>query len=307
MKLHLTIFTLFLTLLLFQTGCTKHEKPTDSADGATSETVTDSATETQSTESGTGAENVLEAQFITENGLVADVSTPENASSLEETMEKDFAESLKKADELMKTDADAACRYLQSLTVDYPNRYEPYHLLALHYEQAQDHEAAIALYEEAQRKRPENDVFYEDFGIYLYQTGDFERALSMFQTANSYRPADQKRWRNSALAAAQLGRWEDVFSFFQKEQGANAAKSYTLVAQTQYEQAIQQQSNGQKDAVREKLQLSLETVQKSLALDPTFTPALELRTALEKALKEAPSELEPSSEQEFLTETEIPD
>lgn len=283
MKLHLTIFTLFLTLLFLQTGCTKNETPTET----TRETPTETVAEPQPSTS----ENVLEAQFITENGLVADVSTPENAPSLEETMEKDFAESLKKVDELMKTDAEAACRYLQSLTVDYPNRYEPYHLLALYYEQAQDHEAALALYEEAQRKNPENDVFYEDFGIYLYQTGDFERALSMFQTANSYRPENQKRWHNSALASAQLERWEEAFTLFQKENGANAAKSYTLVAQTQYEHAIQTLTNGQKGTAKDKLQLALETVQKSLSLDPTFVPAIELRSALKQLLQKTESEM----------------
>ncbi len=282
MKLHLTIFTLFLTLLFLQAGCTKNETPIET----TQETPTETLAEPQPSTS----ENVLEAQFVTENGLVSDVSTPENAPSLEETMEKDLAESLKKVDELMKTDAEAACRYLQSLTVDYPNRYEPYHLLALYYEQAQDHEAALALYEEAQRKNPENDVFYEDFGIYLYQTGDFERALSMFQTANSYRPDNQKRWHNSALASAQLERWEEAFTLFQKENGANAAKSYTLVAQTQYEHAIQPLANNQKDAAKDKLQLALETVQKSLSLDPTFAPAIELRSALKQLLQKTENE-----------------
>lgn len=202
--------------------------------------------------------------------------------SLDEVIEKDLEKALKEAMELEKTDPKAASQAYQALTTDYPNRYEPYHRLALYFEHIGDHEAAIALYEEAQRMNPQDAVFFNDFGWYLYSTREFDQAAAMLQKANSLAPNMPKYQTNLALATAQLGRWEDAFALLQKVSGAKSAESYCTIAAIQFEQVVRAAEEKQNEEAEKKLALARETLKKALALDPNLPAALELKKVLDE-------------------------
>lgn len=202
--------------------------------------------------------------------------------SLEETIEKDFASGLAKAQALEKTDPDAASRAYQALTADYPNRYEPYHRLALLFEMAHDHDAASALYEEALRMSPADSVFFNDFGWYLYSVREFDRSAAMLRRACQLDPKTPKYQTNLALATAQLGRWEEAFALLQKVPGAKSSESYCTLSAIQLEQGVLALQADRKEEAQQKIELAKETFRKSQALEPDLPAALELQKVFEK-------------------------
>jgi len=208
------------------------------------------------------------------------ISAAEPDDSFQQLVEKDFSEAMVKAQALEATDPEEASRAYQVLTEDYPNRFEPYHRLALLFEKAGDDEAAIALYEEAMRKNPTDAAFFNDFGWYSYTQKELVNAEVLLRKANLLAPNTPKYMTNLAVVVAEQGRWDDAFALFMKVPGFNAAKSYLAIAGIQFQQATVAPNP---EEAAKKTQLAEETLKKCLALDPENAAAREL----EKTLKEA--------------------
>lgn len=187
-----------------------------------------------------------------------------------------------KARALEETDPEAANRAYQVLTEDYPNRFEPYHRLALLFEKAGDDEAAIALYEEAMRKNPTDAGFFNDFGWYSYTQKELVNAEVLLRKANLLAPNTPKYMVNLAVVVAEQGRWDDAFALFMKVPDYNAAKSYLSIAGIQFNQAA---SAKNPEEAEKKFQLAEETLKKCLALSPDDPAALELQKMLDEQKK----------------------
>ena len=187
-----------------------------------------------------------------------------------------------KAQALEETDPKAANRAYQVLTEDYPNRFEPYHRLALLFEKAGDDEAAVALYEEAMRKNPTDAAFFNDFGWYSYMQKELVNAEVLLRKANLLAPNTPKYMVNLAVVVAEQGRWDDAFALFMKVPDYNAAKSYLSIAGIQVSQAA---SAKNPEEAEKKFQLAEETLKKCLALAPDDPAALELQKLLNEQKK----------------------
>lgn len=190
-----------------------------------------------------------------------------------------------KARALEETDPEAANRAYQVLTEDYPNRFEPYHRLALLFEKEGDDEAAIALYEEAMRKNPTDAAFFNDFGWYSYTKNELVNAEVLLRKANLLAPNTPKYMVNLAVAVAEQGRWDDAFALFMKVPDYNAAKSYLSIAGIQFKQAVDAKLAKNPEEAERKFQLAEETLKKSLALAPEDPAALELQKMLNERKK----------------------
>ena len=187
-----------------------------------------------------------------------------------------------KARALEETDPEAASRAYQVLTEDYPNRFEPYHRMALLFERSGDDEAAIALYEEAMRKNPTDAAFFNDFGWYSYTQNELVNAEVLLRKANLLAPNTPKYMVNLAVVVAEQGRWDDAFALFMKVPDYNAAKSYLSIAGIQFHQAMETENP---EEAERKFQLAEETLKKSLALAPEDPAALELQKMLDERKK----------------------
>lgn len=190
-----------------------------------------------------------------------------------------------KARALEETDPEAANRAYQVLTEDYPNRFEPYHRLALLFEKSGDDEAAIALYEEAMRKNPTEAAFFNDFGWYSFTQNELLNAEVLLRKANHLAPNTPKYMVNLAVVVAEQGRWDDAFALFMKVPGYNAAKSYLSIAGIQFKQAVDAKLETRPEEAEKKFQLAEETLKKCLALAPEDPAALELQKMLDERKK----------------------
>ncbi|MGN1273338.1 MAG: tetratricopeptide repeat protein, partial [Thermoguttaceae bacterium] len=155
----------------------------------------------------------VENQVTQENASVPvePPSVSNSEDSFQKLIEKDFSEAMAKAKALEATNPEEASRAYQVLTEDYPNRFEPYHRLALLFENEGDDEAAIALYEEAMRKNPTDAAFFNDFGWYSYTQNELVNAEVLLRKANLLAPNTPKYMVNLAVVVAELGRWDDAF------------------------------------------------------------------------------------------------
>ncbi len=307
----LGIFWVFLGVLAV-TGCSKK---TSNPESSVSVTAESSNSEGNSDEISSG-DTVSEKRLPEENEASAEfqiisAASDEKARSgamdvfssqmddavLDEAIQKDFEAGMKNALELEKTDLEGASRAYQALTADYPNRFEPYHRLALLFEAAKDHEAAIALYEEALRMNPASAVFFNDFGWYLYSISEFERAAVMIQKALTLEAGNPKYLTNMALVSAELGRWEEAFAFFQKVPGAKSAESYSSIAAVQLKQAMNALEKEDIEAGKSKMEMAKENLKKVRSLDPELPAAAELEIWL-KELDEALKKFEATDDSE---------
>lgn len=244
--------TLCVLLLVF--GCTKSEPP---------------------------VQPPVENQVTQENASVPvePPSVSNSEDSFQKLIEKDFSEAMAKAKALEATNPEEASRAYQVLTEDYPNRFEPYHRLALLFENEGDDEAAIALYEEAMRKNPTDAAFFNDFGWYSYTQNELVNAEVLLRKANLLAPNTPKYMVNLAVVVAELGRWDDAFALFMKVPDYNAAKAYLSIAGIQFNQAATAKTS---EEAKKKFQLAEESLKKSLALAPENPDALALQKLLEE-------------------------
>ena len=256
-------------------GCTKTEP--------TAQTPEETQTSSESAQTPSGPAQVSDPAEVSAPASSAPASpAADSEASFQNLIEKDFAEAMAKARALEETDPEAANRAYQVLTEDYPNRFEPYHRLALLFEKAGDDEAAIALYEEAMRKNPTDAAFFNDFGWYSYTQNELMNAEVLLRKANLLAPNTPKYMVNLAVVVAEQGRWDDAFALFMKVPDYNAAKSYLSIAGIQSRQAAAAKSP---EEAEKKFQLAEETLKKSLALAPEDPAALELQKMLDERKK----------------------
>ncbi len=288
---------IFCTLFTLSAGCKPAEKPTDGESAAPSGTETTGETSAKTTED---EEPLMEIQVPTPaaDGAAGTNASGSNATDLdaseplEEAIERDFTHAMARALEQEKTDPGAASRAYQVLTSDYPNRFEPYHRLALLAEAKNDDELAIAMYEEAERKNPKDAGFFNDFGWYLYTRHEFSEAAVKLRQADSLAPNTPKYQTNLAMTLAQTGNYDGAFLQLQKVQGAKAASSYTTIGAIQFEQGVRFLEDGQEEEAQRKFVQSRETIQKALALDPELKSAKEIENFLNQIQTPPPSATE---------------
>lgn len=215
-----------------------------------------------------------------DDGISEDSGVSGKEMPLEEAIARDFSNAMSEAKALEEKDPEGASRAYQVLTADYPNRYEPYHRMALLAEMAKDYELAVALYEEAARKNPPDAAFYNDFGWYLYTVGEYAEAISKLRQANALAPdapETPKYQMNLALALTGLGNYDEAFELMQKIPGAKAAASYCTLGAIQLKQALEAVQAKDTKKAEEKLKIAEENIQKALALDPELPEALDAK------------------------------
>lgn len=289
---------LILGVLTTATGCSKGKGESENTSISVSAESAGNESGGIKTDSGEDGASV-ELQIISDSGIdvKSDLAQSEDASSqgdeisLEEAIRRDFEEGMKDALELEKTDPESASRAYQALTADYPNRFEPYHRLALLFEAAQDQEAAIALYEEALRMNPASAVFFNDFGWYLYSVHELERAATMLQKALTIDAENPKYLTNLALVTAEQGRWEEAFALFQRVPGAKSVDSYSSIAAIQLKQALSALEKEDVAAGKSKIEMAKENLKKVKSLTSESSKADELLNWAED-LEEAARTLE---------------
>ncbi|MDO4569176.1 MAG: tetratricopeptide repeat protein [Planctomycetia bacterium] len=209
-------------------------------------------------------------------GAWGGIETPEGnpaaegvEESAEESAEASFQKGLERAQKMENSgNMEDASRAYQLLTTDFPNRWEPYHRLALLYERAQDTDAASALYDLALQRRPTEGSFFNDYGWYQLCVGNLENARNLLLNAVKMDDKNPKFKNNLAFCLAQMERYEEAFLMFRDAAG-NSTDAYLNLAQVQYLQNKHQQAR--------------ESVQKALTLSPNNEKAQELLSELEKS------------------------
>lgn len=277
-------------VLLTTMGCSDGKEDSENTSVGVSVESSEKGNDLLKTDSEEKTSATAEFQIISgiepgeKNELAKSGAQSENGDeiSLEEAIRRDFEEGMKNALDMEKTDSEGASRAYQALTADYPNRFEPYHRLALLFEAAQDQEAAIALYEEALRMNPASAVFFNDFGWYLYSVHEYERAAAMLQKALSLDAGNPKYITNLALTTAELGRWEEAFALFQKAPGAKSFDSYSAIAAIQLKQASNALEKEDISAGKLKLEMAKENLRKIKSLTSESSTVDELQVWAEE-------------------------
>lgn len=130
-------------------------------------------------------------------------------------------------------DTDGASLAYQMMTQDFPNRYEPYHRLAMIYERNSDEDAATALYEEALRLRPKDASFYNDYGWYLVTLRQYPEAHVLLYQAVRMAEGEKKYQNNLACCLTYEKRYEEAFLMFQKASDGDSSQAYMNLARNQ--------------------------------------------------------------------------
>ena len=132
-----------------------------------------------------------------------------------------------------KGDIEGASRAFQLMTQDFPDRYEPYHRLALIVEREGDEDTATALYEEALRRRPKDAAFFNDYGWYLLTLQKYSEAHTLLYQAVNLDGQEKKYQNNLACCLAFERRYDEAFMMYKKSANGNSAEAHLNLARNQ--------------------------------------------------------------------------
>jgi len=115
----------------------------------------------------------------------------------------------------------------EQLIVQYPERYESYHRLAVVADQQRRHREAEALYAEALRLEPMSGSLLGDLGYCYFLQGKLTKAESALAKAVAIEPAEIRHRNNLGLVYGHQGKNEEALENFRRG-GSEADAQYNL-------------------------------------------------------------------------------
>lgn len=115
----------------------------------------------------------------------------------------------------------------EKLIVEYPERIDSYHRLAVVADRQRRHREAEALYTEALRLQPMNGAVLGDLGYCYFLQGKLTKAESALAKAVAIEPADSRHGNNLGLVYGHQGKTELALKNFRRA-GSEADAQYNL-------------------------------------------------------------------------------
>jgi len=180
----------------------------------------------------------------------------------------DFDEEIIRARGLEKSGKyeEARATY-QRLIVEFPDRYEGYHRLAVVADRQKRYREAQGLYEEAIRLKRDNPDLFNDLGYCFFLQGQLDKAERSLLKAVAMAPSKPRYRNNLGMVYGHQRRYEEAMDQFRRA-GSEADAQYNLA----FIKASQNDFDGAKDCFH-----------RALAADPTFEPARRALDSFRKA------------------------
>lgn len=193
-------------------------------------------------------------------------ATPNKKLSKKEAeQEAEFASNLAQGRSLERLGKlDEARKIYEKLIVQFPDRYEPYHRLAVVSDRQMRYFEAEALYAQAICLNPTNPDLFNDLGYCYLLQGKPEKAERALLKAIGMAPATQRYRNNLGLAYGLQGRYGEALEQFRRA-GGEADAWYNL-AYVQW--------------MRNDLDLSQQSLENAVAVNPAHTAARECLSRL---------------------------
>lgn len=190
-----------------------------------------------------------------------------------------FAEEMSRARGLEKSGKyEDARKVYQRLIVDFPDRYEGYHRLAVVADRQKRFREAQSLYEEAIRLERGNPELFNDLGYCFFLQGQLDKAERSLLKAVTMAPSNRKFRNNLGMVYGHQGRYEEAMEHFRRA-GSEADAHYNL--------AFVKAAKNDFDGARE-------CFHRALAADPTFEPARRALASFRKAEEDPMSQFDNS-------------
>ncbi|MGQ9503726.1 MAG: tetratricopeptide repeat protein [Thermogutta sp.] len=187
-------------------------------------------------------------------------TTDKKVSKKEAEQEAAFVRSLTQGRSLERLGKlDEARKIYEKLIVQFPDRYEPYHRLAVVSDRQMRYLEAEALYAQAIRLNPTDPDLFNDLGYCYLLQGKSEKAERALLKAIGMAPASQRYRNNLGLAYGLQGRYQEALEQFRRA-GGEADAWYNL-AYVQW--------------MRNDLDLSQQSLENAIAVNPGHTAARE--------------------------------
>lgn len=139
-----------------------------------------------------------------------------------------FADDMTKARNYEISDKlDKAREVYEQLIVDYPERYEPYHRLAVVADRQKRYREAQSLYTEALRIKPGDPQLLNDLGYCFFLQGQLNKAERAILKAVSMDPSNPRYRNNLGLVYGHRGEHERALDEFRRA-GSEADSQYSL-------------------------------------------------------------------------------
>ncbi len=122
---------------------------------------------------------------------------------------------------------DQARSVYEALIVNFPERYEPYHRLAVVADRQRRHREAEALYAESIRLSPMKGELFGDLGYCYFLQGQMTKAESALVKAVAMEPAESRHRNNLGLVYGNQGKIEEALASFRRA-GSEADAQYNL-------------------------------------------------------------------------------
>jgi len=104
----------------------------------------------------------------------------------------------------------------ERLIAEYPQRYQPYHRLAVVADHQQQHREAEKLYFRAIRLNRHDAEVFNDLGYCLYSQGKLAEAERILKQAVTMNPRSARFRNNLGLVLGRLGRYDEAFAQFRR-------------------------------------------------------------------------------------------
>lgn len=154
---------------------------------------------------------------------------------------------------------DEARKIYERLIVEFPDRYEPYHRLAVVCDRQMRYLEAESLYAQAIRLNPTNPDLFNDLGYCYLLQGKPDKAERALLKAIGMVPASQRYRNNLGLAYGLQGRYQEALEQFRRASGE--ADAWYNLAYVQW--------------MRNDFDLSQRSLENAIAMNPAHTAARE--------------------------------
>lgn len=161
---------------------------------------------------------------------------------------------------------DEAREVYEQLIVARPDRYEPFHRLAVVADRQRRHAEAQELYGRAIDLNPTEAELFNDLGYCFFLQGQLDKAASALTKAVALAPGEGRYQNNLGLVWGQMGRLDEALAAFRRA-GSEADAHYNLA----FIFASKDQADQAKTCFR-----------KALAADPTHTLARDALQAFDR-------------------------
>jgi len=194
-------------------------------------------------------------------------AAPQKTDSMPVTFETEMARA---SNLVLAKRFDEARPIYERLVEEYPDRYQPYHRLAVVADHQQQHREAEKLYFQAIRLDRNDAELFNDLGYCLYSQGKLPQAQRILNQAVTMNPQSARYRNNLGLVLGHLGRYDEALEQFQRS-GRPADAHYNV--------AVIRAAGGDLEAARQDLRQALD-------LDPKHARASETLASWE--LRRAP-------------------